>query len=525
MKPQDDYGELGERLALWESGRQRSCAQREQERNNYRDDTQTTTTTGTAAAAGATQRAGVRHGQVRQSRTVQAQRAPVNALVYHGKTGIEVWHLYTGHVITRVMPLKADDTYYHDINNDNYIESISIHVDDGGADAAPENVRPPAANDEETQEDHTPSPQSNCWGMVQTGIPVAEHDVYRANICEVKGLFRSLDLIRDFVRGSGATTPVGPAAEVARDGDDAAHRPTAKPARPPGKDDMGEEEDENGDEMEEEDAEYEMGTDVRVHTPERILPTVVQLHTHKARHLVQVDRYAVFMLPSGLVTCVDPSRQKVLWRTMVPYGLETQRSSSSGAATVLRHARPTDPTTAPRQRWRRLWGRMRDVREHDARVLPYPHLMPYSFTQLLPESDIEYVGRSRTAYERHEPYLLVFREGAMTVMDSRRGGVVSFAALREIPVGPVSVVDYNGDGVNDVVVVSKHYIYGLVGTPQVSSNTLAMLMMLMLALLLLLFVSREVAVRSSNGEAETALPSVVSHKRATTNTSFKRATD
>nr|CCC96093.1 unnamed protein product [Trypanosoma congolense IL3000] len=352
-------------------------------------------------------------GTTRKPKGSAEQKARnVNVLAYHGEHGIEVIHLYTGNLITRLAPLKSKNIYYHDINDDFQIESISPLIG--------RRMESHAKFDIELAYD--------CLGVISTGLPVAHHPLFNASICNTEGLFGRLDLVRDFVDGDmrdGGNTEVLSVLELI------GSRNTLSK------------------------------------TTHSTVPLVVQLHTVKGKDLVQIERYAVFITDSGLVTCVDPSRHRVAWR-----------SQTESSFYLLRDEQEADAEAG-----------INTKMERNHLAVPFPHLAQYNFYQKN-EDSVGYVG-GIGRYLRTDPYIIAVGERKMTFLSSRTGRVMRVVELEEPAVAPVIVQDFNGDGINDIIVVTTGGVYGYVMGVRTSSDTITALMSLMVGLLVVLFLVRE----------------------------------
>ncbi|EPY26888.1 FG-GAP repeat protein, partial [Strigomonas culicis] len=152
---EEDYGELGERMAAWAKQLQAKTGE---------------TRKGPSASA---------------SRGAGAAPTPANTLVFHGPHGMEAVHLYTGSIVTSLQPLKSMHTVYDDINDDYYIEAISTTI---GARVAPHSQ-------------HGVELVRDCLGTVETGVPVAEELLLNVTICDSVGFLGNLDGLRQFLYG------------------------------------------------------------------------------------------------------------------------------------------------------------------------------------------------------------------------------------------------------------------------------------------------------------------------------------
>ncbi|EAN80556.1 FG-GAP repeat protein, putative [Trypanosoma brucei brucei TREU927] len=342
----------------------------------------------------------------------EKERKSANVLAFHGEHGIEVVHLYTGNLITRVAPLKSAGVYYHDINDDFEIDAVSTLI----------------GRRMEKHSHFDVDVTLDCLGVISTGAPAADHSLFQTSICNTEGIFGRLELIHRFIDGDtrGEGTPeVLSALELV-----GSHNTLS-------------------------------------HTTKSVTPLVVQLHTLRGRGLFQVERLAVFMTDSGLVTCVDPSRRRVVWRSQTEssfWRLRSEREADVGEAAS-------------------------SETEHKQRTFPFPHLASYNFYQVN-EDTVGHVG-GPGRYLRVDPYIVAVGERKLTILSSRTGRVMRVVELEEPAVAPVIVQDFNGDGINDIIVVTEGGIYGFVIGTRTSSDTVTALMILMVGLLVVLFVVRQ----------------------------------
>ncbi|EKF32752.1 hypothetical protein MOQ_003389 [Trypanosoma cruzi marinkellei] len=374
----------------------------------------------------------------------KSRRPAANAMIFHSKNGIEVIHLYTGSVITRLGPLKSSGVYYHDINDDFQVDAIGTQI----------------GPRMEMHSRHGVDLIDDCLGVIHTGIPVAEDQLFNATICDTEGFFGRLDLIHHFIDNDIR-------------GEDAPHALNT--------------------------LELIGSRSVLSKNTRSVTPLVVQLHTTKGRDLFQVERHAVFMIDSGLVTCVDPSRRRVIWRSQTAagfYGLREAAEADAGMAGM-------------------------SAKERMHRAVSFPHLAAYSFYRSQDDAVMS-VSRSER-YLRTDPFIIAVGERYMCILSTRTGRVLRTIELEHPPVAPVILRDLNGDGINDIVVVTKEGIYGFVVGTQTSSDTVTALMILMVALLAVLFVVREMSVAD---ESKTEfLPTSVHDANRAAHKVARRATD
>eukprot|EP00796_Vickermania_ingenoplastis_P002100 gene2101-1279_t len=332
---------------------------------------------------------------MRRARHAHRLEHPPNGLVLHSKEGMEVVHLYSGYSLTSVIPLTVD-TYYDDINDDFQIESIANRIGVETKSFGRFGV----------------STDMECEGVIRTGLPAARHLLLNSTICDTPGIFANSNFLQRFMRGDTAAASSSPAVdklELLGSYNSVSQSTSAAP------------------------------------------PLVVQLQYSRAPGVVALERRALFLLDSGLVTSLDPSRRRVAWRTAA------RTSFSPGAESH------------------------------------YPHLSPYAISQPQRDDDPEFVGGGVQRFDRAEPYVIAVGDRAMATLHTSSGAVVQHVTLPHPPVGPLLVADFNGDGVNDVLVVTAHGVYGFVGVVQLGASSVAGLLSAMLAVLLLLFLTRDLS--------------------------------
>jgi hypothetical protein len=376
------------------------------------------------------------------SKSETLRRKAPNVFVFHGKNGVDVLHMYTGDTVTSVGPLRSDGTVYHDINDDLVLDSVSTRIGPRTA----------------MHSKHGVDLLYDCLGVIESGIPTSSADLFNATVCDTQGFFGNLDLIHHFVDGDVR-------------GEEAPHTVNT--------------------------LELLGSRNVVSATTHGTPPLVVQVQNNRGSGVYQIERYAVFMINTGLVTCVDPSRRRVLWR----------------AQTGSRFAHPQTEDMAE------LGGRG----NHEFELKPFPQLVSYSLAQGNRDTDVAFVGGGKEPYRRVDTYVLAVGDTEFSVIKTKSGKVTRTVGLAEAPVAPVLVVDFNGDGTNDLIVVSKFGIYGFVGNSQASSETVAALMLLLVGLLGILFAIREKNIAEGDEEGYT-LPEHTSDKAHRSKT-FKRSTD
>lgn len=366
-----------------------------------------------------------------------------NVIVFHGKDSLEVLHLYTGRTVTRVGPLKPY-TAYHDVNDDFIIDAVSTRF----------------GSHSENKGRFEVNLVEDCSGVITSGAPVAAEKLHEATICDTEGLFNSLSVVGHYMKGD---------AEV-----DTPHY----------------------------DALSLIGSrNVATSTTHATTPIVLQHHEVHGRGLVKVARHAVFMIDTGLMTCVDPKTKRVVWRTQTDATFSDLRAMAAEETSAGLHSQE----------------------ELDNRVRKFPHLVPYSMHQNQDAQTIIHSVKQR--YRETDPFVLAVGETHLAAINARNGAIAEQIALLQPPVAPSLVVDLNGDGQNDVLVFSSAGMYGFIVHRQGATSTVALLMLLMVAALLVLVVAREMSSQQDEDGIDLMSTAPASSSKGHAVRRLKRSTD
>lgn len=360
-----------------------------------------------------------------------------NVIITHSKDGVHAMHLYTGQVLSRLEPLKAKNSIYHDIDDDynvdeitNYIgtrQSVYTRIIKSHDKRMPNIVR------------HGIEQEVLCKGMIFSGVPSAHDALYNATICDTPGLFSSMHMLEHFIRGDGAEeTPSQDALTLI------GSRNVAK--------------------------------DQMIAVP----PCVVQRHLPKGNGLYMVRRYAIFLVDTGLVTALDPVSKRVVWRTQTESAFEDLRGHADFFESESNAG-------------------LSSLDEKSSRSAIHPHLTPY----VLHSNPLPVLRTMRRAVKEKHPYVLAVGSKGLSLLNTMSGRISSTVELPHPPHGPTIIADFNGDGVNDIVVLTKNAIYGLTAHSHTGGAIIPMLMITLVALIGLLFLVREVSVSPTDGETNT----------------------
>lgn len=323
------------------------------------------------------------------------RRTP-NCLVFHGKNLMVLLHLYSGYTLTRVAPLPQN-SFFTDVNGDLMIEAVANRIG-----VSTEVFGQLGVNT-----------GMECTGVIRTGLPSSQHIMVNHTVCDTPGLFGTPNMIHRLLRGDNAASQVF------------AHTVNKLEL---------------------------LGSYNSVSFESfAVMPLVVQVGQNGID--TRPEPRAIFMVNSGLVTCVDPIRNRVAWRA-------SSRSSFT--------------------------------REASDDEQGYPHLIGYSISAPRPEDDMHYVGGGGSQqHERIEQYVLAVGDKSLTVLHAKSGATVQQLVLPHPPLGPLLVADFNGDEVSDVLVVTRQGIYGFEGAVQTNNAGVATLLFTSICSLLILFFTRD----------------------------------
>lgn len=343
-----------------------------------------------------------------------------NVVVLHRKDAVEVLHLYTGKRITRVYPLHKN-TVYHDVDDDFHLDAVSTLF----------------GSHSSVHHRHGVDVLVDCLGVITSNVPQGQDAMYNATICDSEGLLSGLKFMNGFLHG-----------------EDPVEHPQLDPLSLIG------------------------SKNTASTTTHGVAPVVVQHHLRKGRDLFKVQRHAVFLIDSGLVTCLDPVTKRVLWRAQTEATFADLRRMEEEEVSVGLHSEEEKMT----------------------RLRKFPHLAKYSLHQ----HDVT-VHSAKQRYRETDPFVLAVGEKHLVTINARSGEVEETIDLEQAPVAPTMIVDVNGDGINDVLVFSANTIYGFVVQPRSATSTVAMLMILMVGVLVTLVIAREMR-EHDDGADEILLP-------------------
>jgi hypothetical protein len=210
-------------------------------------------------------------------------------------------------------------------------------------------------------------------------------------------------------------------------------------------------------------------------------PLVVQHQIFKGNGIYKVTRDAVFLLDSGLVTAINPVGKRVVWRADTLAGFGHSVAESAGEAGVIMHSQEEKEARTPTH---------------------YPHLAAYHFRHRRHE-----VLSEQTSHEGNDPIVLAVGDEHLVAINAKSGIKQAVVQLPHPPTAPVIVGDFNGDGLNDIIIVTKYGLYGLLVSHKVSGSIVTMLMLLMVLMLVMLYASQSMVQqhdREIGGELDAA---------------------
>ena len=279
----------------------------------------------------------------------------------------------------------------------------------------------------------------DCKGRVMADAPLSEGDVlYEATICDSEGYIASLGYLKhvlhgDYYRGVGD----------AADGGAGAHY---------------------------RDVLSRVGShNVVSATTQGVTPLVV--HTREAVNVnaFKLHRYSVFLVDSGTVTAISGRTKEVAWRT----------DTGSSFDPAKRQAGEVSATTYSQD-------------ERDTNVVSYPHLFAYHFHDAF--SDPADVRNLHYQRHRHEPLVGIVGDTQLSFVTTKNGEPAAAIELPSVAIAPAIVADFNGDGTNDVVLVTEDGVYGWTVSRRPAATATSLLIFATVAGLLMLVISQRVHV-------------------------------
>eukprot|EP01062_Namystynia_karyoxenos_P073874 TRINITY_DN70693_c0_g1_i1.p1 TRINITY_DN70693_c0_g1~~TRINITY_DN70693_c0_g1_i1.p1 ORF type:complete len:826 (+),score=289.96 TRINITY_DN70693_c0_g1_i1:113-2479(+) len=366
------------------------------------------------------------------------RRRPVmpkpNVIVVHTKHGIEAVHLYTGRTLAQVGPMHEGWTY-EDVNDDSVIDAIHTQIGDtGGLDT----------NSRSNWGKQGPK----CLGLVWSGVPVSQTLQYNKSICIDGGLLHQFEFLKTLLRGD---------------------------------------EDNEGTESNALGGFQLPGWGGRDHFDEHLTaapPLAVHRHVHEVEHhgAIKYRTDVLFYISSGFVTCLDGHTGNVRWHA------DTDSAFGAHAAGVhLGHQADGEKGADETALDPRFRAQVHELPAH-------AHMRAYSLmtkTEPHPQDDVVTIRNIYYVYPTQ--FVLAVGTKVLSVLNAASGHLEEEFRLEQPALAPVMVDDFNGDGVNDIIVVSKGGIWGVVARRRAAANVITATLVCVMGLLGLLFVSHYTA--------------------------------
>eukprot|EP01065_Artemidia_motanka_P032474 TRINITY_DN39489_c0_g1_i1.p1 TRINITY_DN39489_c0_g1~~TRINITY_DN39489_c0_g1_i1.p1 ORF type:complete len:758 (+),score=225.79 TRINITY_DN39489_c0_g1_i1:75-2348(+) len=362
---------------------------------------------------------------------------PPNVIVAHGRRGLEAVHMYTGRTLAQVAPLH-EGWLYEDVNDDSVLDAVHTQIGDtGGLDTMSR-----AAWGKQT---------SKCLGLVWSGAPVSQTLQYNHSICIEGGLLHQFEFLKTMMKGDEDNEGTGTNALGG----------------------------------------FQLpGWGNRDHFDESITaapPLSVHRHVHVMNGAAKYQTDVLFYISSGFVTSLNGHTGLTNWHV----DTDSAFGAHAGGQSTTGEHKGSEETS--------LDVRFRDS-SHDEAV--HPHLKPYSLmTRTEPDPQEDVVTIRKIYYVYPTQFILAVGEQVMTVLHAASGHVEDEFRLEQPPLAPAYVVDFNNDGINDVVIISRGGLWGLVGRRRAGANVVTATLACVMGLLGLLFVSHYTA--QARGERPT----------------------
>eukprot|EP01059_Diplonema_ambulator_P003193 TRINITY_DN12851_c0_g2_i1.p1 TRINITY_DN12851_c0_g2~~TRINITY_DN12851_c0_g2_i1.p1 ORF type:complete len:784 (+),score=175.69 TRINITY_DN12851_c0_g2_i1:72-2354(+) len=362
-------------------------------------------------------------------RNKRAHMPYANVIVIHRDSGIEALHLYTGKSLAQIGPLRQG-WLYEDVNDDSIIDAVSTLIGN--------------KQHLDTYSRSWGIQSSLCKGLIWSGVPLSLNLVHNHSICLEGGLLHSFEFLRSILKGD---------------------------------------EEEEGAAMNSLGG-YEIpGFGSRDHFDESITaapPLTVHRHVHADTFLglAKYNTDVLFYISSGLVTCLNGKTGKVRWHT------DTDAMFGAHAAGMLlakMMGKEGFEETALKTEHRE--------KEH-VEETAHAHLKAYSLmtpTGPDPQEDVVTIRNLYNVYPTQ--YVLAVGQKRIAVLNAANGELEHEIILDSPPMAPVIIADANSDGVNDILVVSKHGLHCYLGKSRKGATVITATLTCVMALLALLFLT------------------------------------
>eukprot|EP00669_Euglena_mutabilis_P011024 TRINITY_DN5704_c0_g1_i1.p1 TRINITY_DN5704_c0_g1~~TRINITY_DN5704_c0_g1_i1.p1 ORF type:complete len:523 (-),score=139.01 TRINITY_DN5704_c0_g1_i1:126-1694(-) len=350
---------------------------------------------------------------------------PPNVLVAHLAEGIEVLHLYTGRTLCHFGPLHPGHVY-DDVDGDTTVDAIHVRIQ-----------RPHLARRELPFALDADGPV--CAGSVDSGAPgTVRENLWNGTICTSRGSMRHFEVLKDLLRQGQGEHP--------------------------------------GEEEEADDfLQFWGGQSHLDETTRAATPLVLHHRVQEGKGLGRLRSTVVFYISSGLLTCVDPSRKRILWQAETDSAFAAHDDVEGPVETVQSADRLS----------------LRGARSHErTHWTHFPHTILFSATPshtVLPSSKVKTLRSVATMKDK--PYVLVVGDNVLTAVRSETGLIEEEIDLDEAVIAPLVLGDFNSDGTTDIIAISPGAYYGFLTHKQGGTPVLTFLLLSVIGLLGLLFAS------------------------------------
>jgi hypothetical protein len=279
-----------------------------------------------------------------------------------------------------------------------------------------------------------------CQGTIDTNIPASADAMLKTGICDSQGYFASLSSMRHMIQHAGKITST-PSTFSAHD-----------PLSLIGSRNVGDDK------------------------TTAVTPIVVHHRHSKGRNIFEQRRLAIFLVSNGLMTAVDARTKTIAWRLDTAAVFDSKRR--------MRDVQGGDANEAHRS----SFNSVDQEDERDTTAKTHAHVAPYNFhTRFSDPTDVRNVHWAR---HKHDPLLLAVGHDVVVMVDTVHGTTEASIALDSPPVAPAIIADFNGDGTNDIIILTEKGYTGFVVHKHRSGSVLSLLMLLTVACIGALFVSQ-----------------------------------
>eukprot|EP00998_Keelungia_sp_KM082_P005523 NODE_1840_length_1200_cov_66.342964_g1824_i0.p1 GENE.NODE_1840_length_1200_cov_66.342964_g1824_i0~~NODE_1840_length_1200_cov_66.342964_g1824_i0.p1 ORF type:complete len:373 (-),score=83.14 NODE_1840_length_1200_cov_66.342964_g1824_i0:82-1125(-) len=324
-------------------------------------------------------------------------------------------------------PLKPG-VVYDDVNGDQTVESVTTHIEVNHEVIGEHGAR-----------------HMWCNGIIESGLPGAYHEkVWNGSICLRGGFLQQFEMLKTVLRQgehhTDATEDSDPSGLNFADWGASDHADEYTTAAP---------------------------------------PVVLHRRAHEAHGLHKMRSSILFYINSGLVTAVDPQHGGIQWQ------VETDATFHAGD--------DADEVEDPIDGLGSL--SLRGYTQHNKHALavhPFPHLVPFS----LPATHASHKHSHKVHAERSvatikdKPFVFVVGDNVLSMLKTDSGRLEDEYELPDTVTAPLVIGDFNGDGTNDVIFVTRSGYYGMEARQRGGGSVLTFLLLSVISVLGLLFVTR-----------------------------------